>query len=258
MLLCSDFDGTLRDPHDKTVLKRNLIAIHRWRNAKHRFAIVTGRSFSVLKQKLPNWDTVVDYVISDNGGAIYCNDGNLLYMASFDRAIMQEVVNLATNQTVPALPVYYGPSRNAMTTDVFTPKGIIKLRLYCDSLESMWSHQTQIDQKGWPVKTLPWPRYGYSPLPNGEPPERYPAFLDVVPATSGKELTIAKLIELENANAGGQLEPVITIGDDYNDLAMLTQYQGYLLSTAAPEVKATYDGPTIDTVAQLVSQLLKP
>lgn len=247
-IIFSDFDGTLKQ-NEPEILAQNLRAVQEWRHAGNLFIIVTGRNRAVLDQILPNWQNLVDYVIMDNGGAIFSNTDELIYVNELPRRLVYKIQSLVCDR---ALPLSYSPNRSSI--ELMLTEKAIKLRLWFQTEQRFRTYKDRIKQQGWPIKILPWIGAGFSKLPSGASTEKFFGFLDIVPEDSGKECAIAQLINLMSWSYAP--DNIITIGDDYNDIAMLSTYQGYAIHGSPPEVVTAARGRTIPSVASLIHDLL--
>lgn len=263
MILCSDFDGTLSQKQNPSVLASNLKAVQAWRNAGHIFVLVSGRNHGVIDQILPGWQTKIDYMILDNGGAIFSNCNELIYVNELKRNLIREIQKLVCNN---ALPISYSPERCAI--ELMLDEVAIKLRLWFRTEEHFYTYQQRLENQNWPIKVLPWIGAGFSKLPSGADTSQFFGFLDIVPENGGKECAIATLVELAHLNPTDKAQNtndlndnqdsssnIITIGDDYNDIAMLKAFKGYAISNSPTPVIAAAQGRTVNSVAALISQL---
>lgn len=250
MLICSDFDGTINIPKSPSVLTQNLQAIQNWRAAGHYFAIITGRNHATIDHILPGWKNLVDYIIFDNGGAIFSHHDQLICINELDPQISESIQDFVRGQ---AVAISYSAYCNAFALP--TNEATIKLRLYCYTEEKLWDLQQTLETQNWPIKVLPWPKRGFSNLPDGTDVSQFFGFLDIVPANSGKECNIIQLVERELPQI--PFTDIITIGDDYNDITMLSQFQGYAISGSPNQVIAAAKGRNTASVATLISQILR-
>lgn len=247
-VIFSDFDGTLKQ-EKPDVLTKNLRAAQEWRHAGNLFVIVTGHNHAILDQILPNWQNLVDYIIIDNGGAIFSNTDALIYVNKLPRHLIRKIQSLVCDR---ALPLSYSPYRSSI--ELMLTETAIKLRLWFQTEQRFQTYKDRIEKQGWPIKILPWIGAGFSKLPSSASTEKFFGFLDVVPEDSGKEHAIAQLINLMSWDYAP--DDIITVGDDYNDIAMLSLYRGYAIHGSPPEVIAAAQGRIIPSVADLIYDLL--
>lgn len=243
-IIFSDFDDTLRQ-ENPSILVENLRAIREWRHDGNLLVVVTGHNHAVLDQILPNWQKLIDYIITDNGGAIFSSRDQLIYVHELQRRLIHQVQSLVCDR---AISLSYSPYRHSI--ELMLGETAIKLRLWFKTEQHFRIYKDRIERQNWPIKVLPWIGAGFSKLPSGASTEQFFGFLDIVPIDGGKECAIAKLIDL----AGWNCAPgdIITVGDDYNDIAMLSTYHDYAIQGSPNEVITAAQGRTITSVAQLI------
>lgn len=246
MLLCTDFDGTLRIPETPATLDANLLALTKWREAGNYACLITGRNYSVLPDILPEWRVFFDYLVTDNGGAIYDHQGDLVITNPFPKNHIETVLAVIPSDI---LPVYYYP--NHYTINPYPRHQPIKLRLWFHDLDELWSKHRYFESSVFFLKSLPWPKPGYSPLP-GVDLSQYCGFIDLIPSNSGKEVAAKRVADLLSISAS----EIISAGDDYNDLALLSTFRGYAVHSSAPEVLQAASYRSVISVAELISRLL--
>lgn len=249
MILCTDFDGTLRNLNDTSVLSTNLDSIQSWRAAGNQTYLITGRTHAVLEEILPNWVSYFDYVATDNGGAIFDQNDHLLTSFPFCNSVVENILAIIPKEV---LPVFYYPHTHDINRLLDQPP--IKIRLWFHTLAELWAEHHFLSANFSEIKSLPWPKPGFSQLPNVDL-SQYQGFIDLVPKTSGKENAITNLSIFTTTNSKIQFtySNIITIGDDYNDIAMLKSFESYAIDTAPPEVIQAASGRTVHSVSELIS-----
>lgn len=247
MLFCTDFDGTLNDPNDLSVIHSNLLALSTWRQAGNYACLVTGRNYSVIPSILWRWEKYFDYLITDNGGAIYDNRERLILQYRFSPDLIDIILDSISDDVLPA---YYYTHDYTADRNRYADQIPIKLRLWFRSLNQLWSEQHRFETEFPEVKSLPWPKPGFSPLDNIDL-SKYCGFVDLVPQRSGKESSIQRLAKKLFLG-----DDIITVGDDFNDIAMLQKFEGYAIDTAPSEVIQAASGRTVRSVHELISRKL--
>lgn len=94
MIIFSDFDGTLRSPDDPSVLDTNLFAIRKWRNAGNTFIIVTSHNLATIEEILPDWRELANFIIVDNGKAIFSHQNRLVYSCETEHGTTKAIKQL--------------------------------------------------------------------------------------------------------------------------------------------------------------------
>ncbi len=206
MILCSDFDSTLKQ-EDPIIFKENLRAVKNWRNAGNLFVIVTGHNHAVLNQILPNWQSLVDYIIMDSGGAFFSNQNELVHINELSRSLIRKIQSLVCDR---AAPISYSPYRHSI--ELMLTETAIRLRLWFKTEPRFRSCKSRIEAQGWPIKVLSQIGTDFSTLPSGASTERFYGFLDIVSTGSGKDEAIAQLISI----IGAEEQTIIIDNNSYN------------------------------------------
>lgn len=247
LVLCMDYDGGLVESGHPGVKRRNLQAIKKWRKAGNVFVLMTGRNISVLRQKFPQWAEEVDFMVTDGGGAIFKNNRKPLEVQPLDQGLVLCIERLAGMNVQPA---YY--TVKGYGIDYPLKLDLIKLRLWFltekEALIAKGKLEAHFDSR---IQVLPWFRKGYSPLP-GVDLSQFAGFLDIVSSGAGKQNAvkrIAKRLGVDSAN-------IITVGNDYNDVAMLRAYQGYAVDGSDIEVVQAAQGRTIASAVHLIRRIM--
>lgn len=246
MLLCTDFDGTLRIPDDPTALDANLSALTEWRAAGNYACLITGRNYSVFPKILPAWKNYFDYLATDNGGAIYDRQGDLIITNPFSETQVKTILAIIPSTV---LPVFYYP--NFFTANPYPSLPPVKLRLWFRNLDELWSKHRYFESSVFYLKSLPWPKPGYSQLP-GVDLSQYCGFIDLVPIDNGKEVAAQRVADLLSTPPS----KVISAGDDYNDIALLKAFRGYAVHSSLSEVIQAASGRSVASIAELITYLL--
>lgn len=92
-LLATDYDGTLK--YAKNIMPEDLEAIRKWREAGNLFVICTGRSYESIKKQIEEHDIVCDYLVTNNGGWVFDNEGKVLMSTKLDYVTGLDVLYIA-------------------------------------------------------------------------------------------------------------------------------------------------------------------
>lgn len=207
MILCSDFDSTLKQ-EDPLIFEENLRAVKNWRNAGNLFVIITRHNHAVLDQILPNWQSLVDYTIMDSGGAIFSNQNELVHINELSRSLIRKIQSLVCDR---ATPISYSPYRCSI--ELMLTETAIRLRLWFKTEPRFRSCKSRIEAQGWPVKVLSQIGTDFSTLPSGASTERFYGFLDIVSTDSGKDEAIA---QLSNIISRSEEQTIIVNNNSYS------------------------------------------
>lgn len=78
-LLVSDYDGTFNEDKNISKINSNIDAVKRFMDNGNLFAFATGRSFDSIKGETSRYKIPYDYLICNNGSAIFDRDDNLIF-----------------------------------------------------------------------------------------------------------------------------------------------------------------------------------
>ena len=92
MILASDYDGTLHVDEEQTL--RNLEAVAEWRKKGHQFGLVTGRSYEMALLPIHEYHLPLDFLICNNGAAIYRLDGAVIEHSPMSKNAVKEFFRL--------------------------------------------------------------------------------------------------------------------------------------------------------------------
>lgn len=240
-LLVCDFDRTFY--RQDGAFAENLAASQRWQDSGNMFVVVTGRNLSRLEEVFPDWKGKVDFLITDNGGAVFDRYGSLKLFGYFANGEIDKMLWLVGSD---ALPVYY--YMDFFSTEILPYEVPLKIRLWYHDAGRLWEHKRRLEGEVR-VKVLPHPEPDVTPETGSG---KFAGFLDVVPNDSGKEGALAKLCEVLKY----EREEVIAVGDDLNDLEMLSRFPSYAMADGKPEAIAAAQGRMTKSVAKLIDGLL--
>lgn len=238
-IAASDYDGTLF--RNEEISHEDADAVALWRAAGHRFGVVTGRDYGMLAPQLKHYGVGYDYAVCNNGGLICRADGTALWQGEIK------------NTTLAALIAEPGVRESFH----FAFSAIDRTYL-CHEFEGSWIKREGemwdfpiIKMEESDVLTLPQIHQlslGFTTpersrevaeVVNAKYGDEIHAFpnrcsLDITPAGISKQQGIEKLIEL----MGWQDVEVYAIGDEINDLPMITAFDGFTVDTAREAIKS--------------------
>lgn len=234
-ILASDFDGTLY--RNGTVSSEEKNAISKWRALGNFFGIVTGRNYASLMEDLCKFDLEYDFIISTNGSLIRDGKGNVLKSFESDGSISREIVALIEKNDASWAEMMYLDSCH---------RRLIKRRKPGSELNVNW----EILDESKTFHQISFALYGIEKAKklNAEINEKYFGRLSAYCIVNDDHETsnidvvkfgVSKAHALEEYAAlkGVQRENIITVGDNYNDIPMIRAFDGYIIESAADEVK---------------------
>jgi len=245
-----DYDGTLRIG---TVAKGDLEALARFRKAGNRFAIVSGRGKGMIWKELQYFGVEVDFLIADNGAIIFDENGDEIWRLDPDQSVVRQIIDfgLTLKYTLVGFGDGHGfaglgvkeekiekPNFNALLDSVEADPQELLAQGKINAIllrgvhpEDSFKLQQMVQER--------WGKQVTTCLNNGT--------LDIIAAGASKQAALEWLKEYLHASE------VLTLGDGYNDIGMISAFGGYAMENAPQEVKAKAAG----TVASVAEYLLK-
>lgn len=230
-IIASDFDGTLC--HGGVISETDRAAINRFRAEGNIFLVITGRGYPSILREMMSRHMEYDYLIAHNGCTIYDQDGCLCYEAVADGSILPELLSIfiAHNGHLPAFgrqlnryEITDTPKEQQDEIHYITLDEVKKYRFFnqadthFDNEETARALSREIDRCFDGKITSHVNSININSVPYG------------ISKSSGLE-AVCKL-------TGVAHEDCIAIGDDYNDIEMIRDFNGFTLPNGRKEVKA--------------------
>ena len=223
----TDFDGTLK-PFDSKIPDATVKAIQKWRAAGNKFGIATGRELNMLNYDLKHYDITTDFLICVNGAVVFDRERNVLQSMIIPRGLKETflALPLIRNSTFPMIcfcerggfsiraypemPLDVAPP---ITIDeVLNRDDVVQFGIKFDTVDQATSARSEIESAV--------PELGGNPNRN---------FLDVNVKPVDKKFGVESLLDKMHWRGN----EVLTIGDDKNDLPMITAFDGFTVTRAA-------------------------
>ena len=248
MILFCDFDGTLSREEIPGDFERNLEAVKRFREAGNLFVISTGRSVPSLTEDFPDFWDYIDYVVVDNGAACLDKDRKVLFECTFPEEVAKEVVEYVDSRS-SGHHVGYTFYKNCEEYDELSGAQT-KVRIWFDDDELMERTEKELSER-YPDLKFYTGHHAALALINFEPDGDFVCLLDVAAGNAGKERALERLAAMhENEHA-------VAVGDGNNDIVMLKEFDGYVMSSAASFFVEEFDEEhRADSVADLIDGLM--
>ena len=253
-ILVSDYDYTLRDHDRPETLDKNLAAIKKWRDKGNILAIATGRNLSSLAYIFPDYKDYADYLILNDGAEVYDSTGTVIYsdvLLEYNIAIIKDLLAAA--------------SFTDRYTTVCYVNGIglphihsecNKIRIWFQNADDCNKTAELLRQDKYREKfTITWHCNIAVNFDTREfswvAPEMF-NFLEITNAGIDKSAAISKVFKLST-------DHIITVGDDYNDIKMIQDYDGYVMAHANRDIVRRFNPDHVVTsLYELVDILLAP
>lgn len=223
-VIASDFDGTFS--REGGILQSDLDAVSRWREAGNLFGFSTGRCFGSIYKKAKNM--TVDFFVCSGGAAVYSGEGDLIWEDPFTFEVFMEAMEIAKDYDMPYIDLAYGRKiwelRYRYAQKPF-PEDVTLLHhaaFSCASPEIAQKLSADIAEKMSSRALGQWNHMN----------------VDLVSPGVTKTTGITEYIKL----MGVDKNDVITVGDNYNDIEMIRDFNGYAVEGAVDELKKAAKG----------------
>ena len=229
-LIASDYDGTLNCHGIPDHVRAAIVA---WQAAGNKFGIVSGRGIESLLWLIDHDKMDCDFLIANNGAVICDGTGKVLLYSQKDAALCERIVSFIFSNGAPfaTLCDHEGElyvvdeerkSRHAddeqyTTADRYTPRNFTQISTACHDKDAAVELTEKINGAFAGEVTA---------LLNGRS-------IDIVPAWVDKAYGIRELCRIWQIDENA----VCTVGDNYNDVAMLKAYRSYAVANAVDYVK---------------------
>lgn len=233
-VLASDYDGTLCI--ENKYQQSTSDAIRKWQKAGNLFGIVTGRDIRMIKDAIEREHIPFDFLICNNGCALYNSDYQELYSEKLPLRIIKKLINSSTVARSSYIVLADDRGRYIYDNDYKPDK--YREVFYTDVLDA---------------ETLEEHPWFYQMDTRYQTAEEMHAVSRTLDEELGDEITthpnvttvdmtpkgVTKLTGLQRYIKISELEKVeiITAGDGYNDLPMLKHYKGYAMAAAVDFIK---------------------
>jgi len=211
-ILVSDYDQTFYISDED--IEKNIIAVNEFRKRGNIFVIATGRSYFDFKSQVNLYCLKYDYVILNHGTTILDNKDNIISNFSIKNEIIESLKNdLDIEKSVDG----FCCSRLESRVD-FDYKDLTKINIKYDS-----ENETKY------IYNLIKEKYSNSV-------ELYYVNNKILEIISNK-INKSKAISLLLNKLNMVKDNVYTIGDGYNDIEMIKDFNGYAMKNAVEDLK---------------------
>lgn len=199
-IIVSDFDNTFYTAE----YEKNVQLIKSFIEKGNKFIIATGRPIYLLKPDIEDYNLDCSYIVCNDGGVIFDSEGKKIFEENIDKEVAKEVYELLSkDDNFEEVFIDTALNFSKDTNDTFN--AILALP------KDKKIAQKQID----------------------ELMEKYPSiqgyishrWLNILNKNSSKGNAIKMLMNMNNWS----YDDVITIGDNYNDISMLENFNSFII-----------------------------
>ncbi len=227
-VLVSDYDKTfyLNDLD----IKKNILAVKKFRNKGNLFIFATGRSYYDFLKKEDKYHLEYDYVLLNHGATILDKDDNLLYNFSINENYLEIKKCLELEKSI----INFCCSNLESRVD-FTHKDLTKIAVRYLPFVNIKKIKENLDNKFSNINS-------YLVSTN---------MLEIISSSINK----AKAIELLLKDLKIEKKNVYTVGDSYTDYLMIKDFNGYCINNSFEEIKKVAKGE-INSVYELIEKII--
>ena len=249
-LLASDYDGTLN--RNRSIIKEDIEAIERWRADGNLFGLVTGRGFPGADHEMKHYGIDYDFLICNNGSAIYKSNGKLYDEITGDNVVLKPLIRCIMDYKGERAAISGGRDRVCVKLDYIFNRNENENFIDFDEIDSIRFSFTQVDtnaitdsnaEKLAAEINRDFGDYVYAHQ-NG-------TNVDITPAGVSKPGGIYRLMKL----FGISKKDTFVVGDNFNDLEMIREFDGFAVSSGNPAV-VSQASRVYDTIAELIEDIL--
>lgn len=239
IIIASDFDGTIS--YQGKISDEDKKAIHTFREKGNKFGIVTGRDVDLAQWIKQENGLEFDFVICCTGGVIKDGDGRIIYQKKGKMGhFVSELIEKAKE-----LGAYGFAIGDVLLKCIVDIKGLIPARL--DALTEFTHANTGFITEENATAFTEFVNKNYSDKISAH---QNGTAVDMPPAYTSKVTGIYEYAKMfDNPE-------IYAVGDNFNDIPMIKEFNGYAVSNAKEEVKKSAKHQC-DRIADMIEELLK-
>ncbi len=215
-LLVSDFDNTFYIDDDN--IKKNVLAINKFRKNKNLFMLSSGRSFNSLKKMCLKYNISYDYLSCSDGSVIYDNKDQIIKKYNLNENILEEFIKL--KDLVSYIKIQYSYPDDYY--DTYIDNNILgcNIVVYTDFITNEFKFKFyELKEKYLDYDFLVYDHDNITYF-----------------CLKNKGINKSKTIKYLEKKLNILKEDIYTIGDNENDYFMLKDYQGYSVGKVSQRI----------------------
>ena len=254
-LMVADYDGTFYRHNDKEI-QRNIETVKKWREAGNIFAFATGRDVINIKYEYDRFGVEYDYLVGVNGAFVADNENNILLKKTIDKKVARDIVEMLREDSKGQLLVQNGIAGCYRVNYI---EGDERIEFLYKKTKALYKHTPEeaLEEDVVSVGCMA-DDFGVAKKLNDEVIKKYGdvvesfnnlTYVNVVPKNTSKATGIQIVADKYNISK----ENIFVIGDNLNDLEMITVYNGVTLDNGREEVKAVAS-KVVSSVADFIEE----
>lgn len=242
-ILVSDYDNTfyLNDED----IEKNKKAVEEFRKKGNIFVIATGRSYVDIKSKIDLYNIEYDYLIINHGATIIGKNEEILFNYTINNNLISELKKDLEIEKYKIKYLNYKPEKSqnniyfcckALESRLdFENDNLTKIAVKYDEFVDVGKINRKISEKYSDVNS-------YHVSKN---------MIEIISKDINKSKAIKLLADYYNLNN----QSIYTIGDGYNDISMVKDYNGYAMKNSVQELKDV-SIKIVESVFELINEII--
>lgn len=256
LLLASDYDGTLKqysaEKGISTVESKDREAIAAFRKRGNLFGIVTGRSKGMIYSDLQTYGLEIDFLIAQNGSAIWNRDFKLLNVHEISPATVRELTDIMKQKNAVCFgaadlewskvlydrqPPMENPEREKMQVEMATEEDFLQTRVISFFIKTESNRAAELLAEE--LSRVFDGRLSFHCNKD---------MIDVTTYGVSKETGVRWIENYYHPDG------ISVIGDALNDLPMIRAYKGYYITSGHAGLKP-YAGRSFANIAECLTYM---
>lgn len=227
-ILVSDYDGTFF--LNEIGIKENVNKVNQFRKETNLFVIATGNNWKRFKEVIHQYNIKCDYLILDQGSCIFDNQYNLLKAYYLDFAIFEKIL-----QNIKQINKKCKICNPYNVVETIEEKNITKIAVDFINLQDGIDFANKINKE------------------YGEYVNAYTMsfteinIVEIISSETDKNEAIKYIMDKEKISK----ENVYTVGDGYNDISMIQNFNGYCMKNSVDKLLEKCQN-RVNSVADLI------
>lgn len=232
-ILFSDYDNTLYRNSEE--IKENIKYINEFISKGNIFGIASGRDYIDIKKEIEKYNIPFNYLVLNHGATILDNKLNKIKSYIIPNEVATAIYNKVKDNINLKEKIIYSIDKK----DVSIDNDIVKILFVFDSIDETLRIKEYIDTNYKDnIKTYISEHETHTTL-------------EIISNLTNKSNGINIVKDIENINK----ENIYVIGDNYNDVEMIQEFNGYAIKNAIDYVK-TLTNKYYDSVSDLIKDII--
>ena len=230
-MLVSDFDETFYINNED--MKKNINGVRKFRKCGNIFVIATGRSYNDFKNELKLYPIEYDYLVINQGATIIDKNDNVIKNYPIDNNTKNKLIQYLDLRNQDDM---FACSELESRTKIENIN-ITKIHKIFATLDKANQINQNVNKKfGEYVKSYLVPSINA---------------IEIISSTTDKSISIKEISKIEKIRK----EKIYTIGDSYNDIEMIKEFNGNCVKGAINEVKEMSNN-IYESVYNLIEEII--